>query len=155
MYLIYDSSKNYSTEKRNTKSVDDKLKELMNKETTKYTASKVTDFAEIQKDKKSLPSLINSIIQDLELVKEKDEYFEHYYNTAQSYLKLNEKMKMPTKILKEKPVTITQAKVEATNKKLEKIHDENNLLTSKTGGASTNKQNNNKVIIEDEDEFVI
>lgn len=126
----------------------------MNKETKKYTSSKVTDFSEIKKDKDSLPSLINSIIQDLEIVKEKDEYFEHYYSTAQSYLKLNEKMKLPTKTIKEKPVTVNQAKIEATNKKLEKIHEENNLLTSKTGGASTNKQNN-KMIIDDEDEFVI
>ena len=63
----------------------------MNNESKKLGSN---TFNELAKDK-DLTTLINSILKDLETVKQKDEngYFQHYYETADNLFKLNDTLR--------------------------------------------------------------
>ena len=123
--LKRDNYKPISKEK-SKKSVDDKLKALLDKETSKFSNSK---GLEELKNEKNLPSLIDTLLKDIDGLKAGENgFFEHYYEEANKLINIEPKVKnLNSTMVNNIPKSQTAAKFEVTNKKLEKINDENNL----------------------------
>lgn len=69
-------------------STDDKLKLLMEKESKRIA----TKDSSLKKDKNGddLPNLITSILGEMNDLSKKDQYFSHYYESANAIFKVNE-----------------------------------------------------------------
>ena len=69
-------------------STDDKLKLLMERESKRIA----TKDNSLKKDKngEDLPNLISSILGEMNDLSKKDQYFSHYYETANEMFKVNE-----------------------------------------------------------------
>eukprot|EP00340_Litonotus_pictus_P002132 CAMPEP_0170527940 /NCGR_PEP_ID=MMETSP0209-20121228/13432_1 /TAXON_ID=665100 ORGANISM="Litonotus pictus, Strain P1" /NCGR_SAMPLE_ID=MMETSP0209 /ASSEMBLY_ACC=CAM_ASM_000301 /LENGTH=724 /DNA_ID=CAMNT_0010818835 /DNA_START=105 /DNA_END=2279 /DNA_ORIENTATION=+ len=113
---------------KSKKSIDDKLNSLLNNESKRLSTK---GFSELGKEE-NLPKLINSILSEMETVKNSDQYFSHYYDTANSLFKINDMARKASESKKKYEKSQAVVQHAKTQKKLDKINDENNLLTSKT-----------------------
>lgn len=82
---MFNSHKKKDVPKDN-KSIDDKLQDLLNKESQRVGSKGFKDLAK----ENNLPQLISTILSDMENVKKGDDYFSHYYDTANQLFQINE-----------------------------------------------------------------
>lgn len=136
------------------------LEQIINKETEKLTMNNSKALNEILTKEKNIPLLIDTLMKDIDEMKNEDGYFSHYYENIEHILGLGieEKLKETNKLSSFGNSFGVNNQVKGYNtysnnefnnitKKIEKLNEENNLI------SSSKQRFEDKKKIELDDEF--